>query len=142
LKTTRKTKSHFLTLSVAEFRKLAPENGRGGIRPAVCELLKLRGIPHSVTDASLIVDESGEVAGRAVTCDGWPDVTGCLPGGRLLAIETKTRDGRLRPAQVACLESLKAAGALVIIARSVSDVAAQLPALHRAGRVQDRGFGK
>lgn len=124
----RKSKTSFARMTVAAYRKLAPENGRAGVRRAVCEYLSLCHIPYSITDGALIFDESGEIAGRAVTCDGWPDITGCLPGGRMLAIETKTARGRLRPAQIACLGTLEAAGALVIIAHSIDDVRQQLAA--------------
>src|SRR5262249_40744882 len=80
-------------------------------------------IPFSVTDAALVFEERGKVAGRAVLSDGWPDVTGVLAGGRFLGVETKSLDGRLRPSQIACHAALRASGALVIVPRSVEDFA-------------------
>ncbi|MBI3652113.1 MAG: VRR-NUC domain-containing protein [Acidobacteria bacterium] len=90
-------------------------------------MLRLIGLPHSVTDASLVFDDKGKVAGRAVETDGWPDVTASLPpSGRLLGFETKSKDGRLRPAQIACHAWLRSSGALVIVPRRVEEVAAAL----------------
>ena len=61
---------------------------------------------------------------------GWPDLTGVLaPSGRLVLIETKTPTGRVSAAQSALHAVLSRFGALVIVARSVEDVAKALPEL-------------
>jgi hypothetical protein len=60
---------------------------------------------------------------------GWPDLVGCIPPrGRLLAIEVKAAKGRLSQEQEAELAYLRAAGALVILAKSVEDVARAITA--------------
>ncbi|HEY0006203.1 MAG TPA: VRR-NUC domain-containing protein [Pyrinomonadaceae bacterium] len=58
---------------------------------------------------------------------GWPDITAVLPViGRLWAIECKTEDGKLRPEQEDRLPELEASGALVTIARDLTDVSSEL----------------
>lgn len=60
---------------------------------------------------------------------GWPDISGVLPpAGRAFFIECKSARGRLRPGQQALLEKLAAAGALVIVARSLDEVIAAIAA--------------
>lgn len=70
------------------------------------------------------------VAGRLVRLApaGTADVLGCLPGGRLLAVEVKRKGGRLRPAQALWLDRMRAQGALAFVARAVADVYAALAA--------------
>ena len=55
---------------------------------------------------------------------GCPDILGQLKGGRLLAIEVKSRTGRLSSDQVAFLDKAVANGAVAGVARSVDDVQA------------------
>jgi hypothetical protein len=115
-----KRAQRFLKMSVEQYRKLALENP---LRAAVVEYLRLRGYVVSVTDAALrVCPGCGRVSGQSVDT-GWPDVTACEPGtGRLVAVETKTVKGKLRPSQVRCLETLRAAGAVVCVARSLDDL--------------------
>lgn len=111
-------------MTAAQFRERASERS---IQSGIVDLLKLIGLPHSVTDASLVFDDRGKACGRAVETDGWPDVTVSLPpSGRLLGIETKSKDGRLRPSQIACHAWLRDSGALVIVPRSIEEVASVL----------------
>lgn len=113
-------------MTAAEFRAHASEQS---IRSGIVDLLRLVGLPHSVTDASLVFDDKGKVSGRAVETDGWPDVTVALPpSGRLLGIETKSREGKLRPSQIKCHAWLRNSDAVVIVPRSVEEVAAALVA--------------
>jgi hypothetical protein len=106
------SKSKFQQMTAAQFRAKAPE---WSIQSAIVGLLKVVGLPHSVTDSSLIFDDKGKVSGRGVLCDGWPDVTVSLPpAGRLLGIETKSLNGTLRPAQIKCHAELRNAGATCI----------------------------
>ena len=53
---------------------------------------------------------------------GCSDLLGQLASGHFLAIECKTRIGRLTPEQRAFLDRVTAAGGLGIVARSVDDV--------------------
>jgi hypothetical protein len=107
-------------MTVAEYRATAPENP---LRSACVEYLRLKGYIAAVTDAALSVcSNCGKVSSQQVD-SGWPDITACAPGaGRLVAVETKTVRGRLRPAQTAVLERLKAAGAIVCVPRSLDDL--------------------
>lgn len=115
--------NRFERMTAAEFLRRSSE---ASIQSTICGLLGVCGLPYSVTDASLTFDDSGKVMGRAVTCDGWPDVTGCLPGGRFLGIETKTADGKLRPAQIKVHAHITDQGGAVIVPRSVDDFARQM----------------
>src|SRR5438128_1571500 len=119
-------KSKFQQMTAAQFRARASERS---IQSGIVDLLKLLGLPYSVTDASLLFDDKGKVSGRGVLCDGWPDLTVSLPpAGRMLGIETKSEDGRLRPAQIRVHAWLRASGALVVVPRSIEEVAAALVA--------------
>ncbi len=53
---------------------------------------------------------------------GVSDILGVLPGGRFLAIEVKTRRGRLTRRQKAFLSSVNQKGGLGFVARSLEDV--------------------
>lgn len=65
---------------------------------------------------------------------GQPDVLAVLPpAGRLLALECKSRTGRLRDAQRAWLERAEAAGAVVCVARSIDDLVRALRAVGIGG---------
>lgn len=119
----QKKSNRFERMTAAEFLRRSSE---ADIQKGITDLLRVCGLPYSVTDASLTFDDRGKVAGRAVTTDGWPDVTACLPAGRFLGIETKTADGKLRPAQIKVHAHITDQGGAVIIPRSVSDFARQM----------------
>lgn len=53
---------------------------------------------------------------------GVSDILGCLPDGRLLAIEVKTIKGRLSPEQKLFLNEVTQRGALAFVARSIEDI--------------------
>lgn len=53
---------------------------------------------------------------------GCSDILGMLTNGRFLAIECKSRVGRLSPEQAAFLDAVNAGGGLGIVALSVDDV--------------------
>jgi hypothetical protein len=110
--------NRFATMPASAYRTLGREDD---LRQQIVDYLALHSIICSITDSGLIVRE-GEATGRAVMQPGWPDITGVLPGGRFLAIELKSRDGRLRPAQVSILNAMRKAGGLVIVARSLTEV--------------------
>jgi hypothetical protein len=57
---------------------------------------------------------------------GCSDLLGQLASGHFLAIECKTRIGRLTPEQRAFLDRVTSAGGLGIVARSVDDVKAAI----------------
>lgn len=112
------------------------------IQHTISNYLSALRIPHTVTDASAI--PMGDGSFRASKVDpGWPDVTGVIPRsvspaltGRLLAIEVKTKTGKLLPGrlvkrgwrrvyvpgQAETLTDLRKAGAIALVARSIEDV--------------------
>jgi hypothetical protein len=57
---------------------------------------------------------------------GCADLLGQLASGHFLAIECKTRTGRLTPEQRAFLDRVTSAGGLAVVARSVDDVKAAI----------------
>ena len=58
---------------------------------------------------------------RANTQRGMSDIMGALMDGRTLAIEVKSRTGRRRPGQEEFLASIRAAGGVAGVCRSVDD---------------------
>ena len=63
---------------------------------------------------------------RANTQKGMSDIMGVLKDGRTLAIEVKSRTGRMRPGQEEFLASIRAAGGVAGVCRSVKDAVALL----------------
>lgn len=57
---------------------------------------------------------------------GVSDVLGILPGGRLLAIEVKSKVGRPSPEQILFIDKINKSGGLAFIARSVEEVEERL----------------
>ena len=53
---------------------------------------------------------------------GVADVIGVLPGGRFLAIEVKSKTGRVRPEQEIFLTDVIEHGGIALVARSLEDV--------------------
>lgn len=63
---------------------------------------------------------------RANTAKGMSDIMGVLRDGKTLAIEVKSRTGRMRPGQEEFLASIRAAGGVAGVCRSVEDAIALL----------------
>ena len=63
---------------------------------------------------------------RANTQRGMSDIMGALMDGRTLAIEVKSRTGRMRPGQEEFLQTIRQAGGVAGVCRSVEDAAALL----------------
>ena len=76
---------------------------------------------YTITNASLTTKGRHIRRGKAHRV-GWPDITGCLPGGRMSAIEVKTATGKLSKDQKEVMIALSQAGAVAIVARSVRTV--------------------
>lgn len=53
---------------------------------------------------------------------GVADVIGCLPNGRIFAIEIKSKKGRLQDNQKIFIEEITKRGGLAFVARSIEDV--------------------
>jgi hypothetical protein len=58
---------------------------------------------------------------RANTQKGMSDIMGVLKDGRTLAIEVKSRTGRMRPGQEEFLQTIRSAGGVAGVCRSVED---------------------
>ena len=58
---------------------------------------------------------------RANTQKGMSDIMGILKDGRTLAIEVKSRTGRMRPGQEEFLQTIRSAGGVAGVCRSVED---------------------
>ncbi len=65
---------------------------------------------------------------RANTQRGMSDIMGILKDGRTLAIEVKSRTGRMRPGQEEFLQTIRQAGGVAGVCRSVDDAVALLEA--------------
>ena len=53
---------------------------------------------------------------------GSSDILGIMPGGRFIAVECKSENGKLSDKQKAFLEEVERLGGLAIVAKSVDDV--------------------
>lgn len=67
---------------------------------------------------------------------GVSDILGCLKGGRILAIEVKTKQGRPTPEQLAFIDLVNQMGGIAFIARSIDDVEVKLKEISREGQNQ------
>jgi hypothetical protein len=63
---------------------------------------------------------------RANTAKGMSDIMGVLKDGRTLAIEVKSATGRMRPGQEEFLATIRHAGGVAGVCRSVEDAQALL----------------
>jgi hypothetical protein len=61
----------------------------------------------------------------AFNIKGTSDILGIKPGGQLLAIEVKTKTGRVSPEQKRFIEQITAMGGHAFVARSIEDCEAQ-----------------
>ncbi len=95
------------------------------VQRAIVGYLTARGIPHSVTDATEAYNRAGKRVAR-VTTIGWPDVVGVWQGMAVMCECKRAAGGVLSYQQAVVLESLYRQGALIVVARSVDDVAALL----------------
>lgn len=53
---------------------------------------------------------------------GMADIIGIYPGGRFLAVETKSPKGRLRPTQEVWLQRVRDAGGVALVVRSLEEL--------------------
>lgn len=95
---------------------------------AVIAYLRARGALAWRNQSGLILTGSASGRRRAIHMGlaGLPDVMGCLPGGRLVAVECKRRGNTVTPLQQVMLDELRGRGALVVVAYDVRDVEAAL----------------
>ena len=57
---------------------------------------------------------------------GTSDIIGCLPDGKMLAIEVKSETGRLSPEQKAFIDKIKKQGGIAFVAKNLQDVEREL----------------
>lgn len=127
------------------------------IQDSIRRYLEALRIPHTVTDASAVRLSNGSYRASDKVDPSWPDISGAIPAsvsplleGRMLAIECKTKSGRLRPGrmvkrgfrrvyipgQAEVLTDLRKAGAVAFVARSIDDV---IEGLRRAEQIVRAG---
>jgi hypothetical protein len=108
-------------LPLSEGRKeLAKQALETNVQSAITQYLDAQRIPYARTDATESYNRKGQRVCRVNS--SWPDLTGVY-AGYCLCIEVKRAiGGRLSYEQADCLNRLYQAGALVVIARSVSEV--------------------
>ena len=101
--------------------KLSTSGTEAHLQSGICQLLDILDLPYTVTDAARVWGRDGRPRPSKVAT-GWPDLTGCLPGGILFAIECKGPRGRLKPEQRVTLSRLEGSGAHVLVAKSLDQV--------------------
>ena len=81
--------------------------------------LRLRGVPATRCQSGHL-----NIGGHWINLGepGWPDIIGCLPGGRFLAVECKRPGQKLTREQERRLEELTVAGAQWVVATCLADV--------------------
>jgi hypothetical protein len=67
---------------------------------------------------------------------GSADIIGMLPDGKFLAVEVKTRHGRVSPEQAAFMEKVRGMNGIAVVARSFRELDA---ALRREGYADEGG---
>lgn len=72
-------------------------------------------------------DRNGRVVSFGLR--GSADILGIGPGGRLVAVECKAPEGRVRPEQAAFGRMIHERGGIYILARSVEDLYSEFPPL-------------
>lgn len=99
------------------------------IQNQICAYLRSRNIFIFIHDSVGIFDPVKKIYRSNKSpyrLKGVSDLLGCLPSGRMLAIEVKTATGRLSPEQKAFIAAVNLAGGYAFMARSVEDVRAAL----------------
>lgn len=107
--------------------KGAPPTPEKAIQAMILDYLALRGIFAVRFNSGAMV---GEYKGKRrfvkfASVAGVSDILACWKG-RMVAIEVKAAKGKLLPHQAAFLDSVRNAGGLAFVARSVADVEAAL----------------
>lgn len=89
---------------------------------ACMDYLEVRRITAWRNNTTGIYDEKAKRFRKNAGRNGIADIIGCLPGGRLLAVECKAGRGRLSPAQVEFQRDIIRAGGLHVVAYRVEDL--------------------
>ena len=104
----------------------------GRIKSAILRYLERRGFFawNNPTGAARLAPDRWVSFGKK----GSSDIIGILPDGKFLAVECKSRNGRLSPEQSAFLEKVRGSGGVAIVAHSGSELDG---ALRKAGYADD-----
>ncbi|MBR9701062.1 hypothetical protein GOV11_04310 [Candidatus Woesearchaeota archaeon] len=91
------------------------------IQKAIVQYFKCRGIFCWVNKTQGTYDVAKRTFRRNTTMKGIPDILGVMQGGRMLAIEVKSKTGSLTPEQRNFIENANSLGAFSGMCRSVKD---------------------
>ena len=69
-----------------------------------------------------IIRDGQRIMRRGVNEPGVADLLGLAPGGRFVAIEVKSEDGKLRPEQALFLDRVTQYGGLALVARGIDEI--------------------
>jgi len=99
---------------------------------ALVEVLKALKAHPAVVWCERMNTGAAKVGGRFIRFGftGCPDVLGQLRDGRLLGVEVKAPNGKLRPEQAVMLSRIAGAGGVAFVAHDCRDVFAELGGLH------------
>ena len=89
------------------------------VQKAIIAWLLEHRVVLAVTDAGALARHFG------ISCGiprGWPDITGCVRGGRFIGVECKAPGGRQSKDQQAVERSIRGNGGHYCLAQSVADV--------------------
>lgn len=92
----------------------------------VClQWLELRGVlAWRVNSGAMVVgDRKHRRFVRFNSIDGVSDILGCLPGGRMLAVECKVKPNKLTRSQESFLAAVQKNGGVAVVAYSLDDLA-------------------
>jgi hypothetical protein len=103
------------------FRLKLGEPSEAEIQRAILQWLRIKRIFHWRQNTLGVFDQKTQRY-RPSAMRGVSDILGILPGGKFLAIEVKSRTGKLSEYQEDFLDGIKSNGGLAICARSIGDV--------------------
>jgi hypothetical protein len=96
-----------------------PERDR---QKAIVTYLRLRGCVVAVTDAGAVRRATRGRQHLSGIPDGWPDITGVMPGGQFIGVEVKAPGGRQSLAQKIVQALIVETGGLYVLAFSIDDL--------------------
>jgi hypothetical protein len=117
-----------------------PDTPENRVKTEVLKYLKLRQIKAWSNPSGAVRIRPGKFMSFGLK--GSADILGCLPGGKILAVECKAERGRLSPEQRQFLEDIKALGGLAIVAKSYQDIEMALMEVGYSGIVAGPLFGR
>ena len=96
------------------------------IQKAILDWLAYKNIPAWRNNTGMIILGGEKKRAIRMGVKGISDILGCLPDGRILCVEVKTKKGKLTPEQEAFIEKINKLGGNAFVARSIKDVENQL----------------